>query len=59
MRENKCKDCMFFDRVVCKRYPPQVIDLKYTNSRGNIQRKTWPEVDAKDWCGEWKKEENK
>ena len=52
-KEMRCSTCRYYlERTIrdcpsteCRRYPPTITDI----SDG-----TFPEVDADDWCGEWK-----
>lgn len=40
----RCKNCKFFDKGECKRYPPSI---------GPSGWKILPRVDYHDWCGEF------
>lgn len=54
--KTSCKGCKFFfqytydgaEKGFCKRYPPQLV---YAKDYG--MQCSWPEVDHKDWCGEF------
>jgi hypothetical protein len=51
-----CSNCDHHEEAVmddgpvyqCRRYPPVMFVLQ-----GEVTE-TWPQVDADDWCGEWK-----
>lgn len=61
-----CKDCRFYEKERCRRFPPAVVpnfDLE-KNDYGNFKEstsyntyeQTW--VAADDWCGEFQPEES-
>jgi hypothetical protein len=47
----ECKNCKFYDGEQCRRYPAVIIVVDSTPID------TWPNVDAKDWCGEFSERE--
>lgn len=58
-----CATCRFTEvRVLddgdpaldCRRYPPQVIFCSDKNEPVTI----WPQIEAGEWCGEWKARKN-
>jgi hypothetical protein len=47
----KCANCKFWDKGSCRRFPPTVIYIPYTEKIYS----DFPETHDGGWCGEWKK----
>lgn len=58
-RIERCETCAFQEKGDCHRYPPQVLVLpeKSKGSIGPSAKTVFPEVDDRDWCGEYKPDE--
>lgn len=55
----RCEDCRFYSAGTCKRLPPAVVPYQHDNQHPAIYwPAAWrPEVDAADWCGEFRASE--
>lgn len=54
-----CRDCKWFDRNLCHRFPPQITLWPTDNQHPIIYNpcETRPGVKPDDWCGEWQAED--
>jgi len=63
-----CGNCFWFDQELCRRLPPRMIDqvdLYEKDSEFNTWNASyaddytsWPVVEEKAWCGEWRSKED-
>ena len=50
--EQACENCRFYNGE-CRRYPPQLDQVKYYDGCYDESYWYFPNVDKTDWCGEW------
>ena len=50
----KCSNCHFGRDGLCRRNPPTLLPELWRRHAFSPAKGSWPEVDAEDWCGEWK-----
>lgn len=48
MDRPRCETCVFRNKTLCQRNPPQMLPEDETS----YERSRWPEMELYDWCGE-------